>query len=151
MPLMQARLSGLLDDDRSNVVPSLLVVLGVGPVTVRELLGLPAPAQHSFLTDILTIDQIKSSKMCKILTRTSKWPSLKNFNQYCIICRLYCMLIIFICNNLFVLTLSKCLDEIFMITSMSMVSTTLGQSIWIHELTLAGAWPAQTKTFYPFV
>ena len=67
---MQARLSGLLDDDRSNVVPGLLVVLGVGAVTVWELLGLPAAAQYSFLTDILTIDQIKSIKMCKILTRT---------------------------------------------------------------------------------
>ena len=36
-------LAALLDNQRPHVVPGLRVVLGVRPVAVGELLGLPAP------------------------------------------------------------------------------------------------------------
>ncbi len=46
-------LVGFLDDKRSQVVSGLCVVLGVAAVTVGELLGLPASAEHSLVGNVL--------------------------------------------------------------------------------------------------
>lgn len=48
----------LFDDEWSNVVPCFLVVFGVGSVTVRELLWLPAAAEHSLGADVLHVKAV---------------------------------------------------------------------------------------------
>merc|ERR1712113_181945 len=52
------RLAALLDNQRPHVVPCLRVVLGVRPVAVGELLGLPAPAEHSLVAHVLDVNGV---------------------------------------------------------------------------------------------
>ena len=56
--LMGSSLLLLLDDQGTHIVAGDLVVLDVGPITVRELCGPPAPAHDQFILNVWATDSV---------------------------------------------------------------------------------------------